>query len=168
MSSQGEQNLVAGNKAYADSFTQGHLALPPSQHYLVLTCMDARIDPASAFGIPLGAAHVIRNAGGNARDALRSLVISQQLLGTKEIVLVKHTGCGMLTFKNEDAQAAVKQNKGYQAFIEVEHLDFQPFPDLEQAVKDDVAWIKGKKIEEGINVSGWVYEVETGKTRRVV
>jgi carbonic anhydrase len=130
--------------------------------------MDARIDPARAFGIPLGAAHVIRNAGAMAKDAFRSLVISQQLLGTTEVLVVKHTGCGMLTFKNEDAQAVIKEKKGYQAFIEVEHLDFLPFPDLEQAVKDDVAWLQSKKIEEGINFTGWIYEVETGKTRRVV
>lgn len=77
--------------------------------------MDARIDPAAAFGIDLGDAHVIRNAGGNARDSIRSLVISQQLLGTNEILLIKHTGCGMLTFKNEDAHAVVEKQLGASA-----------------------------------------------------
>ena len=72
--------------------------------------MDARIDPAAAYGIDLGDAHVIRNAGGNAKDALRSIIISNQLLGTTEIVLVKHTGCGMLTFQNADARAVVEKN----------------------------------------------------------
>ncbi|KAF2114754.1 carbonic anhydrase [Lophiotrema nucula] len=168
MSSNGEKNLVEGNPKYAESFTQGDLALPPSQHYTILTCMDARIDPKSAFNIPLGSAHVIRNAGASAKDAFRSLVISQQLLGTKEVLVVKHTGCGMLTFKNEDAQAVVKQNKGDAGAKEIENLDFLPFTDLEQAVKDDVEWLKGKAVEEGIHFTGWVYEVETGKTRRVV
>lgn len=87
-----QQNLVEKNASYSSIFTQGHLPLPPGKKYLVLTCMDARIDPTSAFGIELGDAHVIRNAGASARDAIRSIVISEQLLGTKEIVLVKHTG----------------------------------------------------------------------------
>lgn len=114
-------------------------------------------------------AHVIRNAGGNAKDALRSLIISQQLLGTKEIVLVKHTGCGMLTFKNEDAHAVVKKQLGESAAKEIDGLDFQPFPELEQAVKDDLEFIKSQKaILDDVGLSGWVYEVETGKVKRVV
>lgn len=131
--------------------------------------MDARIDPAAAYGIDLGDAHVIRNAGGNARDALRSLVISEQLLGTTEIVLVKHTGCGMLTFKNEDAHAIAAKNLGADGAKELEGLDFQPFPNLDKAVADDVAWLKASKaIPDSVSISGWVYEVETGKVRSVV
>ncbi len=131
--------------------------------------MDARIDPASAYGISLGDAHVIRNAGGNARDALRSLVISEQLLGTSEILVIKHTGCGMLTFKNEDAHAVVEENLGAEAKKELAGLDFQPFPNLEQAVEDDVKFLKeSKAIPESVVISGWVYEVETGKVRNVV
>jgi carbonic anhydrase len=133
-----------------------------------VTCMDARIDPAAAFGIPLGAAHVIRNAGASARDAFRSLVISQQLLGTTDVLLVKHTGCGMLTFDNATARGLVKKNKGDAAAKEVEDLDFLTFPVLEEKVREDVSWLKSKAIEQGINVSGWVYEVETGKVRKVV
>lgn len=131
--------------------------------------MDARIDPASAYGIRLGDAHVIRNAGGSARDALRSLVISEQLLGTTEILVIKHTGCGMLTFHNDDAYAVVEKNLGAEAKEELAGLDFQPFSDLEQAVEDDVKYLKeSKAIPESAVVSGWVYEVETGKVRKVV
>ena len=131
--------------------------------------MDARIDPASAYGISLGDAHVIRNAGGNARDALRSLVISEQLLGTTEILLLKHTGCGMLTFQNEDAHAMVERNLGAEAKKELAGFDFQPFPNLEEAVKEDVEFLKeSKAIPESVTVSGWVYEVENGKVRNVV
>ena len=133
--------------------------------------MDARIDPASAYGITLGDAHVIRNAGASARDALRSLVISEQLLGTEEILLIKHTGCGMLTFKNEDGVAVVKKNLGEEVVQELGAFksDFITFPDLEGAVKEDVDFLKGSKlIPEKIKVSGWVYEVETGKVRSVV
>jgi carbonic anhydrase len=133
-----------------------------------VTCMDARIDPAAAFGIPLGAAHVIRNAGASARDAFRSIVISQQLLGTSEVLVVKHTGCGMLTFDNETAKDLVKKNKGEAAAKEVEDLDFLTFPDLEAEVKKDVEWLQSKAVEQGIRFTGWVYEVETGKARKVV
>jgi carbonic anhydrase len=136
-----------------------------------VTCMDARIDPAAAYGISLGDAHVIRNAGGNARDALRSLVISEQLLGTEEIILVKHTGCGMLTFKNEDATGIVQKNLGDEATRELSAFngDFQPFPDLEAAVKNDVQFLKGSKlIPDKVTISGWVYEVETGKVKSVI
>jgi carbonic anhydrase len=130
--------------------------------------MDARIDPAAAFNIPLGAAHVVRNAGASARDAFRSVVISQQLLGTTEVLVVKHTGCGMLTFDNAAAREVVKKQKGDAAAKEVEDLDFLTFPDLDGAVKADVEWLKSKNIEEGVNITGWVYEVETGKARKVV
>lgn len=131
--------------------------------------MDARIDPAAAFGINLGDAHVIRNAGGNAKDALRSLVISEQLLGTKEILLIKHTGCGMLTFTNENAHDVVEKNLGSGGKSELAGLDFQPFADLEKGVKDDVKYLKGSKaIPDSISITGWVYEVETGKVTNVV
>jgi carbonic anhydrase len=190
-----QEHLVAANKAYASNFTKGHLALPPAKKYAVrscpplltsshlfiislhfsshkiVTCMDARIDPAAAYGIELGDAHVIRNAGGNARDALRSLVISEQLLGTTEIIVVKHTGCGMLTFKNEDAEGIVAKNLGEEAVKELSRFEheFQPFLDLEQAVKDDISFLKTSKlIPDTINISGFVYAVETGKVTPVV
>lgn len=127
--------------------------------------MDARIDPAAAFGISLGDAHVIRNAGGSAQDALRSILISQHLLGTREIVLVKHTGCGMLTFSNEDARAAVRGNGGK---VE-EGFDFLPFGKLDSAVRRDVGFLKGhESFPEDVAVSGWVYDVGTGKVARIV
>lgn len=151
--------------------------------------MDARIDPAAAFGISLGDAHVIRNAGADASDALRSIVISQQLLGTREILLVKHTGCGMLTFTNEQAHALAEENlvgdvaaaaaDGDQSTVDIglkvrqalrsELADFRPFPQLEESVRGDVKWLNEHVlVTSGIPISGWVYEVETGKVRRVV
>jgi carbonic anhydrase len=136
--------------------------------------MDARIDPASAFGISLGDAHVIRNAGGNAVDALRSLVISQQLLGTIEIILVKHTGCGMLIFDTSTATGLVEKNLGVEGVKELGRFvdgngDFQTFKDLENAVRSDVKLLKNSSlIKEEIVISGWIYEVETGKTRQVL
>lgn len=130
--------------------------------------MDARIDPAAAFGIDLGDAHVIRNAGASARDGLRSVVISQLLLGTREVLLLKHTGCGMLTFTGEQAHVLVRSHYGADAAAELAGLDFLEFPDLEQAVRDDVAFLKNSKaVPDHVAVSGWVYEVETGRARRV-
>ncbi|KAK4164300.1 carbonic anhydrase [Cladorrhinum sp. PSN259] len=166
-----QKNVEAASVQHSASFTQGDLALPPAKKYLVLTCMDARIDPARAFGIGLGDAHVIRNAGASAVDALRSIVISEQLLGTNEIILVKHTGCGMLTFQNEDAFGVVEKNLGAEAVAELKakNVDFLPFPKLEEAVEKDVAFLKASKlVPESVTISGWVYEVESGKTRRVV
>ncbi|WDK17400.1 carbonate dehydratase [Colletotrichum graminicola] len=166
-----QKNVEAASESYSSGFDKGHLALPPAKKYLVLTCMDARIDPARAFGIELGDAHVIRNAGASAVDGLRSIVISQQLLGTHEIVLVKHTGCGMLTFKNEDAYGIVEKNLGADASLEAKNCipDFLAFPELEEAVKKDIDFIKASKlVPDSVTLSGWVYEVETGKTRRVI
>jgi len=131
--------------------------------------MDARIDPAAAFGIDLGDAHVIRNAGASSRDALRSIIISEQLLGTTEVVLVKHTGCGMLTFGNSDAHGIVAKSLGSEAAEEIQSLDFLPFPELTQAVKDDVAFLKATKtVPDTITITGWIYEVETGKVKQIV
>ncbi|EXJ68821.1 carbonate dehydratase [Cladophialophora psammophila CBS 110553] len=165
-----QKNVESASEAYSSLFTQGHLALPPAKKYLVLTCMDARIDPAQAFGIDLGDAHVIRNAGASAHDALRSIIISEQLLGTREIVLVKHTGCGMLTFTNEDAYGLVEKNLGSDALAELKSRqpDFLPFSDLEGAVKKDVQYLSDSKlVPNDITISGWIYQVETGKTVRV-
>lgn len=184
-------NLVQKNEEYASNFNEGDLPLPPAKKYAVgksftspdfvthsaakwmkltckVTCMDARIDPAAAYGISLGDAHVIRNAGGSARDAIRSIVISQQLLGTNEVLVIKHSGCGMLTFKNEDAHHVVEGSLGKEGAEELAGLDFLPFPDLDDAVRDDVAYLRGSKaVPDGVTVSGWIYEVETGKVRAV-
>ncbi|TVY87093.1 Uncharacterized protein LAWI1_G004953 [Lachnellula willkommii] len=166
-----QQNLIDSNKTYASTFTSGHLALPPAKKYAILTCMDARIDPAAAYGIPLGDAHIIRNAGASAKDALRSLIISEQLLGTQEIVLIKHTGCGMLTFGNEDAARIVKGNLGDAGVEELAAFggDFLPFTELETAVKKDVEYLKQNKgIPDSVKISGWVYQVEDGKVKHIV
>ena len=170
MSTSVQKGVESASNDYSSSFDKGSLPLPPAKKYLLISCMDARIDPAAAHGIELGDAHVIRNAGASAVDALRSIVISEQLLGTTEIVIVKHTGCGMLTFKNEDAYGVVEKQLGSDAASELKDrkLDFLPFPQLEGAVEDDIKFLKASKlVPDSINISGWIYEVETGKTRRV-
>src|SRR3954466_7815102 len=134
--------LLQNNERYAEDFDKGDLPLPPARKIAVLTCMDARIDPARALGLEEGDAHVIRNAGGRAADALRSLVISEQLLGTTEIVVIHHTDCGMLTFSNDDLRTKVKQELN----ANVDNIDFLPFKDLEQSVRDDVTFLRNSPL----------------------
>ena len=154
------QEFLKANEAYAAGFQKGNLAMPPKRHVAVLTCMDARIDPARALGLEEGDAHVIRNAGGRAADALRSLVISEQLLGTTEIVVIHHTDCGMLTFSNDDLRTKVKQ----ELHADADNIDFLPFKDLEQSVRDDVAFLRNSPlIPQSIDISGFIYDVKSGK-----
>ncbi|KAL8681314.1 MAG: hypothetical protein Q9186_002578 [Xanthomendoza sp. 1 TL-2023] len=130
--------------------------------------MDCRIDPFSAFGITLGDAHIIRNAGGSARDALRSLILSEQLLGTTEIFIIKHTHCGMMGITNEAINQTILKNLGEAALEELGGVDWLPFKDLEEGVREDVGFLRGSKgIPESVGVSGWVYDVETGRVRAV-
>ncbi len=154
------QEFLKANETYAANFQKGDLAMPPSRHVAVVTCMDARIDPARALGLEEGDAHVIRNAGGRAADALRSLVISEQLLGTTSIVVIHHTDCGMLTFSNEDLHTKVKQ----ELHADASNIDFLPFKDLEQSVRDDVAFLRNSPlIPQSIDITGFIYDVKSGK-----
>ncbi|HZU11852.1 MAG TPA: carbonic anhydrase [Chloroflexota bacterium] len=158
-------DLLQANRTFAEGFDQGDLPAPPARRVAVVTCMDARLDPASFLGLGLGDAHVIRNAGGRASDdALRSLIISSHLLGTNEYLVIHHTDCGMLSITNEDLQRKLSLETGEDA----SHIDFLPFADLEQSVRDDVARIKGSPfIPPGVRVRGFTYDVHTGKLSEV-
>src|SRR5579883_282889 len=155
------QEFLKANEQYAASFQKGNLPMPPARKAVILTCMDARLDPARFLGLEEGDAHVIRNAGGRAtEDAIRSLVISEQLLGTTEVVVIHHVDCGMLTFSNEDLRGKLKQDFGTSA----DHIDFMPFKDLAQSVRDDIATIKASPfIPDSVTVSGYIYDVKSGK-----
>jgi carbonic anhydrase len=156
----------AANQSYARSFAQGDLPGLPKRQVAVLTCMDARLHPEKFLGLEVGDAHVIRNAGGRASDdAIRSLVISEQLLGTNEVVVIHHTDCGMLTFTNEDLAARCRQNLG----VDVADVDFLPFGDLEQSVIDDVKMLRSSPlIPDDVTISGAVYDVRTGELKPIV
>ncbi len=157
--------LLAANSRYADRFDTGDLPMPPGRHVAILTCMDARLLPASFLGLEEGDAHVIRNAGGRASgDALRSLIISYKLLGTREFLVIHHTDCGMLTFENDQLQQQLRRDTGADA----SGINFLAFSDLEQSVRDDVKTIRDSPlIPDEIPVSGYVYDVRTGRLREV-
>ena len=157
--------LRAANARYAAGFDKGDLPMPPGRQVAILTCMDARLDPAKALGLAEGDAHVIRNAGGRASDdALRSLAISQQLLGTREVVVIHHTDCGMQTFTNDDLRARLRTALGADA----EGIDFLCFSDVEASVRQDVATIQGSPlVPRDVAVSGFVYDVRTGQLHDV-
>jgi carbonic anhydrase len=156
--------LVRNNEAYANSFKKGDLPLPPAKHIAVLACMDARLDVHKILGLQEGDAHVIRNAGGVATDdAIRSLVISQRLLGTKEIVLIHHTDCGMLTFTDDQVKGQIESEVGIRPAFALE-----AFGDLEQDVKQSIARIKASPfIPNKSSVRGFVYDVHTGRLNEV-
>ncbi len=158
--------VLAANAAFADTFTAGDLPMPPARRVAVVTCMDARIHPERVLGFNIGDAHVIRNAGGRvSEDAIRSLVISQQLLGTREIIVIHHTDCGMLTFSNADLAATIKRNLQ----VDVGERDFLPFSDLEQSVRDDVATLRQSPlIRADVPITGAIYDVTNGRVIEVV
>ena len=155
--------LLANNRSYAESFDLAHLAGAPAKRVAVLACMDARLDPAKFLGLHDGDAHVIRNAGGVATDdAIRSIVISQRLLGTEEIVLVHHTGCGMQTFTDDALKDAIAAETGIRP-----SFAFESFRDAASDVRQTAARIKASPFVPRKNVRGFVYEVETGRLREV-
>ncbi len=153
--------VTNANAQYADGFTKGDLPMPPGRRFAVVTCMDARLDPAKFLGLEEGDAHVIRNAGGLVNDeTLRSLVISHHLLGTQEAIVIGHTDCGMITFTNDDIHAKLGP--------ESESIDFQPFPDVDARVRQSVETIASAPLlPDSFSATGFVYEVETGKLRPV-
>jgi carbonic anhydrase len=160
-----DEEIRAANEAYAGQFSKGDLPMPPGRKFAVVACMDARLDPAKALGLEEGDAHVIRNAGGRTAEALRSLAISQQLLGTNAVIVVHHTDCGMLTFDNPTMHGICQERLG----VDASDIDFLPFADLEQSVRDDVEIVRSSPlIPNDVEVTGFVYDVKTGKLQEVV
>jgi carbonic anhydrase len=154
--------FLQANQRYAGAFRKGDLPMPPARRVAVVTCMDARLDPARILGLEEGDAHVIRNAGGRAADAVRSLVISQQLLGTREVVVIHHTDCGMLSFTDDQLRRKLRDDLSQET-----DLPFLAFPDLEQSVRDDVASLRSSPILLDVPVRGFVYDVRTGRLQEV-
>ena len=156
--------LLRNSEAYAASFDKGDLPLPPAKKVAVVACMDARLNPYGILGLQEGDAHVIRNAGGVVTDdAIRSLAISQRLLGTEEIILIHHTDCGMLTFSDDEFKASIQQETGIKPEWAAE-----AFSDLDEDVRQSIARIKASPfIPRKNQVRGFVYDVHDGRLREV-
>jgi carbonic anhydrase len=156
--------LVKNNEAYAANFDKGDVPLPPAKGVAIVACMDARLVVSRIFGLEEGDAHVIRNAGGVVTDdEIRSLAISQRLLGTTEIIILNHTDCGMLTFTDEDFKRQIQEDTGIKP-----HWAAESFTDLDDAVRQSIARIKVSPfIPHKESIRGFVYEVETGGLREV-
>ena len=153
--------VTQANEQYAAAFGKGALPMPPGRKFAVVTCMDARLDPARFLGLEEGDAHVIRNAGGLVNDeTIRSLVISHHLLGTQEAIVIGHSDCGMLTFTNADVHEKLGP--------ESEAIDFQPFPDVAERVRQSVETIRSHPLLAGsLEASGFVYDVRSGRIESV-
>ena len=157
-------DLLRNAERYAASFDKGDLAMPPAKHVAVVACMDARLDPHALLGLGEGDAHVIRNAGGVITDdEIRSLAISQRLLGTEEIILIHHTDCGMLTFSDDGFRREIQQETGIKPEWAAEAFD-----DVEADVRQSIARIKSSPfIPKKDAIRGFVYDVKTGRLSEV-
>lgn len=157
-------DVLKANSEYARSF-QGPLPMPPNRHIAVLACMDARLQIEPMLGLKPGEAHIIRNAGAIAtEDALRSFIISHQLLGTREFMIIGHTDCGMLTFKDEQLEDDLLRKTGQ---VTVAPERFHAFPDVEESVRRQVIKLQNHPWIAGITIRGFVFDVKTGKLNEV-
>ena len=156
--------LLKNNEAYAEKFDKGGLPLPPARKVAVVACMDARLNPSCLLGLEEGDAHVIRNAGGVITDdEIRSLAISQRLLGTEEIILIHHTDCGMLTFQDDEFRRQIQDETGIKPQWAPES-----FADLEEDVRQSKARIEASPfVPRKDSIRGFIYDVDTGRLQEV-
>ena len=155
------ENFLKANQAYVELHGDLHLSIKPKTKVAIVTCMDSRLHVAPALGLALGDAHILRNAGGRVTDdMIRSLVISQQQMGTRDIVVLHHTDCGAQTFENGPFQEYLKEELG----VDVSDQDFLPFQDIEESVREDMQLlIESHLIPDDVVISGAVYDVDTGR-----
>jgi len=156
--------LLRNNERYAERFEKGDLDAPPGKQVAVVACMDARFHVSKVLGLDEGDAHIIRNAGGVVTDdAIRSLAISQRLLGTREIILIHHTGCGMLTFNDDEFRRQIEDDTGIRPSWAAES-----FADVDEEMRQNIARVKATPfIPHKESVRGFIYEVETGRLREI-
>ena len=159
------ENFLKANQAHVELHGDLHLSIKPKTKVAIVTCMDSRLHVAPALGLALGDAHILRNAGGRVtEDMIRSLVISQQQMGTREIVVLHHTDCGAQTFNNEDFQEHLKCELG----VDVSGQDFLPFQDIDESVREDMKLLREcPLIPDDVIISGAVYDVDTGSMREI-
>lgn len=158
------EEFLEANQRYAETFTKGDKPMPPAKRVAIVACMDARIETGRLLGLEEGDAHVIRNAGGVVTDdVIRSLAISQRLLGTREIVLIHHTDCGMLTFKDDALKSDVERDTGLRP-----PFAFEAFADVDDDVRQSIRRVRASPfVVHKDSVRGFVYEVESGRLREI-
>lgn len=159
------EQLLEANRRFAQAYSKGDLSPVPRRHLAIVTCMDARMHPVQFLGLDVGDAHVIRNAGGRiSDDVIRSLIVSSLLLDTHEFWVIHHTECGMLTHTNAEIRKKLREETG----VDSTSMDFLPFTDLEDSVREDVHKLKNSPyFRKGVAVHGFIYDVRTGETHRV-
>jgi carbonic anhydrase len=159
------EELLEANARYAESFPGTHLTAAPSRHIVILTCMDARIDNFDAFGLEVGDAHILRNAGGRVTDdVIRSLLLSSDVLGTRYVAVIHHTQCGLLGTSNDQIHQAIRDDRS----VEATHIDFQPIRDLDESVRADIARLEASPLlRKDMTYAGFVYDVADGRMRPV-
>ena len=160
------KNFMKANRAYVDLHGTAHLPIKPKTKVAIVTCMDSRLHVAPALGLALGDAHILRNAGGRVtEDMIRSLVISQQQMGTREVVVLHHTDCGAQNFTNPEFACHLENVLG----VDVKGQDFLPFTDVEESVREDMELLrKSPLIPDDVEISGGVYDVDTGRIHEVL
>ncbi|HAU35177.1 MAG TPA: carbonate dehydratase [Lysinibacillus sp.] len=160
------ENFMSANSAYVNLHGNAHLPLKPKTRVAIVTCMDSRLHVAQALGLALGDAHILRNAGGRAtEDMIRSLVISQQQMGTREVVVLHHTDCGAQTFTNDSFAEHIQNELG----VDVHGHDFLPFEDVQESVREDMEILRQSPlIPDDVVINGAVYDVDSGKMTQVI
>ena len=160
--------IVAANQIYASTFDAANIPMPPRRHLAILTCMDARIYPNKIFGLNEGDAHIIRNAGARAAEAIRSLAVSQELQGTREIIVLHHRDCGLLNTSNAEIRQKLVASLGPDAMQPAGQIDFLPWPIVEQALRNEVYNIKTSPlIRPGTPITGFIYDEQTGLIHQI-
>jgi len=169
-------DLLEANARFAENFPGTHLTASPSRQITILTCMDARIDNFKAFGLEVGDAHILRNAGGRVTDdVIRSLVLSNDILGTRYVAVIHHTECGLVGTTNEGIRATIEaarpavDNDGIEKLrADLSAIDFHPFEDVDRSVRDDLARLSASPmLRADLRYEGFVYDVSDGRMRRV-
>ncbi|KAL7900753.1 carbonic anhydrase [Trichoderma sp. SZMC 28014] len=169
MSTLFESEILTANAKYVSTYTHGGLECPPKKHAVIITCMDCRLDPKSALGFELGEVTTIRNAGASGLDAARSALLTTHVLGAQEVLLIKHTRCGLLGVPEEAVHGIMKKNLGVEESKEVDNFDVLTFFDLEASTREEVEHLRNHPLWlSKIKLTGWIQDTDTGALKKIV
>ncbi|KAL7930436.1 carbonic anhydrase [Trichoderma chlorosporum] len=169
MSTLFESQVVEANAKYASTYKHSGLECPPLKKAVLVTCMDCRLNPQSAYGFELGEVTTIRNAGASGRDAARSAILTTHVLGAEEVLLVKHTRCGLLGVPEEAVRGIMKKNLGLTESKEVDDFEIMTFFDLEKSTREEVEYLRHHPLAlKSVRVTGWIHDTDTGLLKKVV